>query len=34
VRQMIEFYRHPEARGISAFTRVLDALWRASKDDE
>ncbi len=25
--------RHPEARAISAFTRVFDALWRASKDE-
>jgi len=25
--------RHPEARAISAFTRVFDALWRASKGD-
>jgi len=24
--------RHPEVRAISAFTRVFDALWRASKD--
>jgi len=27
------WYRHPEVRAISAFTRVFDALWRASKDD-
>jgi len=26
-------YRYPEVRAISAFTRVFDALWRASKDD-
>jgi hypothetical protein len=25
--------RHPEVRAISAFTRVFDALWRASKGD-
>jgi len=25
--------RHPEARAISAFTRVFDTLWQASKDD-
>ena len=25
--------RHPEVRAISAFMRVFDALWRASKDD-
>jgi hypothetical protein len=24
--------RHPEVRAVSAFTRVFDALWRASKD--
>ena len=24
--------RHPEVRATSAFTRVFDALWRASKD--
>jgi hypothetical protein len=26
-------FRHPEVLAISAFTRVFDALWRASKDD-
>jgi hypothetical protein len=26
-------FRHPEVRAISAFTRVFDALWRASKGD-
>src|SRR5215475_10228280 len=25
--------RHPEVRALSAFTRVFDALWRASKGD-
>src|SRR5438128_400213 len=25
--------RHPEVRALSAFTRVCDALWRASKGD-
>jgi len=28
-----DVHRHPKARAISAFTRVFDALWRASKDD-
>jgi hypothetical protein len=27
------FFRHPEVRAISAFTRVCDALWGASKGD-
>ena len=26
-------FPHPEERAISAFTRVFDALWRASKDE-
>jgi hypothetical protein len=26
-------FRHPEVRAISAFTRVFDAPWRASKGD-
>jgi len=28
-----DVHRHPKARAISAFTRVFDALWRASRDD-
>ena len=31
--QYVATVRHPEVRPISAFTRVLDALWRASKGD-
>jgi hypothetical protein len=27
------YHRRPEARASSAFTRVFDALWRASKGD-
>jgi len=33
VRVAPMFIRHPEVRAISAFTRVFDALWRASKDE-
>jgi len=34
IKQRAQFLsRHPEVRAISAFTRVLDALWRASKGD-
>jgi hypothetical protein len=32
-RQSKHVPRHPEVRAISAFTRVFDALWRASKGD-
>src|SRR5579863_3747853 len=28
-----EIFRHPEVAAISAFTRVLDALWWPSKGD-